>query len=151
MVNFDARGLSNAISSHRLWQEDQTRSFYSLNYAFCLEFFSLVNVVSVPLREHSLIAGQSLHERYVTNCFRNEIPKTVDLSDFIDAFYKTPLFRLERLVLSLATTGRMRDVDITALSKGQVDRISVWQVETRLDAQILLSAGGTKSWLMVDG
>ena len=96
------------------------------------------------------MAGQSLHERYVTNCFRNEIPKTVDLSDFIDAFYKTPLFRFERLVLSLAPTGRMREVDITALSKEQVDRISVWQVETRLDAQILLSAGGTKSWLMVE-
>lgn len=110
----------------------------------------MVNVIAVPLPEHSLIAGKCLCEGYVTDCFRNEITKTVDLSDFIDAFYKTPLCRFERLVLSLAPTGRMRDVDITALSKEQMDRISVWQVETRLDAQILLSAGGTKSWWMVE-
>ena len=110
----------------------------------------MVNVIAVPLPEHSLIAGQTLHVGYVTDCFRYEIPKTVDLSDLIDAFYKTPLFRFERLVLSLAPTSRMRDVDITALSKEQVDQISVWQVETRLDAQILLSAGGTKSWLKVE-
>lgn len=43
----------------------------------------------------------------------------------------------------------MHDADVAALSKGLTDRISVWEFETRHDAQILLSAGGTKSWLMV--
>ena len=107
------------------------------------------NVTAVLQPEHSLISEQSVLEGYVTNCFSAEVSKVVDLSDLIEAFYKTPLFRLERLVLSLAPSGRLRDTDITALSKGQVDRISVWQVEARLDTQILLSAGGAKSWLMV--
>ena len=71
------------------------------------------------------------------------------MSDFIEAFYKTPLFRLERVVLSLAPKGRMLDADVTALSKGLTDRISIWEVETRHDAQIFLSAGGAKPWLMV--
>ena len=107
------------------------------------------NVTAALQPEHSLISEQSMLEGYVTDCFSAEVSKAVDLSDLIEAFYKTALFRLEQLVLSLAPSGRLRDTDITALSKGQVDRISVWQVEARLDTQILLSAGGTKSWLMV--
>ena len=43
----------------------------------------------------------------------------------------------------------MHAEDVTALSKGLTDRIFIWEVETRHDAQILLSAGGTKSLLMV--
>ena len=86
------------------------------------------NVTAALQPEHSLISEQSMLEGYVTDCFSAEVSKAVDLSDLIEAFYKTPLFRLERLVLSFAPSGRLRDTDITALSKGQVDRISVWQV-----------------------
>jgi hypothetical protein len=43
----------------------------------------------------------------------------------------------------------MFDADVTALSKVLTDRISIWEVETRHDAQIFLSAGGAKPWLMV--
>ncbi len=106
------------------------------------------NVTAVLQPEHSLISEQSVLEGYVTNCLSGEVSKVVVLSDLIEAFYKTPLFRLGRLVLSLAPFGRLHDTDITALSKGRVDRIYVWQVEARLDTQILLSAGGTKPWLM---
>ena len=107
------------------------------------------NVIEAQRPEHSLITEQSKMSGYVTDCFSIEISRAVKLSDFIEAFYKTPLFRLERVVLSLAPKGRMRDADVTALSKGLTDRIFIWEVETRHDAQILLSAGGTKSWLMV--
>lgn len=61
------------------------------------------NVTAVLQPEHSLISEQSVLEGYVTNCFSAEVSKVVDLSDLIEAFYKTPLFRLGRLVLCLGT------------------------------------------------
>ena len=106
-----------------------------------------VNEVAPP--EGSLIADQSLLDGYYTDCFTVDWDGEVSLSDFITAFYKTPLFRLERLVLGVTPKGRMCDADVDALASGECEAMSMWRVEARREAEILLSAGRTKSWLMV--
>tara|TARA_B110000902_G_scaffold253085_1_gene315300 strand:+ start:1336 stop:1842 length:507 start_codon:yes stop_codon:yes gene_type:complete len=100
-----------------------------------------------PVR--SLIAEQAQLAGYYTDCFSIHLDQSVTLPEFINAFYTTPLFRLERLLLSLTVKGRMKDADVTALSRGESDRLAIWQVEARKECEILLSAGRTKSWLMV--
>lgn len=97
----------------------------------------------------SLIAEQAQLAGYYTDCFSIHLDQSVTLPEFINAFYTTPLFRLERLLLSLTVKGRMKDADVTALSRGESDRLAIWQVEARKECEILLSAGSTKSWLMV--
>ncbi|MFT5798843.1 MAG: hypothetical protein ACI84R_002912 [Candidatus Azotimanducaceae bacterium] len=97
----------------------------------------------------SFIAEQAQLTGYYTDCFSIRLDQTVTLPEFINAFYTTPLFRLERLLLSLTVKGRMKDADVTALSRGEADRLAIWQVEVRNECEILLSAGRTKSWLMV--
>ena len=97
----------------------------------------------------SFIAQQAQLVGYYTDCFSIEVSGDVDLSAYINAFYTTPLFRLERLMLCLTPKGRMRDADVVALSRGDTKDMAVWRVEGRRDCEILLSAGSTKSWLMV--
>ena len=106
-------------------------------------------VVEVELPIGSLIAEQAELLGYYTDCFSIELTQSVTFPAFINAFYTTPLFRLERLILALTPKGRMKDVDVVALANGECDRMSVWTVETRRADEILLSAGRTKSWLMV--
>lgn len=106
-------------------------------------------VIEMPLPDGTFIAQQDEFQGYYTDCYGLEIDHIVTLPDFMNAFYTTPLFRLERLVLAITPKGRMKDADVTALSSGESDRMAVWRVEGRRDHEILLSAGRTKSWLMV--
>jgi hypothetical protein len=97
-----------------------------------------------------------LLQRYVgaganyTDCFEVMSPDAVTLPDFIEAFYSTWLFRLERMVLSVTLRRRIVDTDVEALALG-ADRFAAWTVEGREDAQILLcdTSGHTRSYLAV--
>lgn len=105
-------------------------------------------VFETPLPDGALITQQSQNPGYFTDCYSVEVAVSVDLPALIKAFYTTPLFRLERLVLNLTAKGKMCDADVVALSLAKSDRMSVWRVEARCDTEILLNAGRTKSWLM---
>lgn len=85
-----------------------------------------------------------------TDCFEVMHPMEADLSAFIDAFYTTWLFRLERAVLTLTLRRRIRDADVVALGAG-ADTFAAWRVEDRAEGQILLCdlSGHTRSWLAV--
>jgi hypothetical protein len=88
-----------------------------------------------------------------TDCFEVMLPGEAGLHDFIEAFYTTWLFRLERAVLSIALRRRVRDHEVTALANAQADSFAVWTVEGREPTQILLRdlSGGTRSYLAVAG
>jgi hypothetical protein len=78
-----------------------------------------------------------------------EIARDVPMAMFIEAFYTTPLFKAERLVLALlaapSTDGQAR-----ALATGRRDTFAAWTVEHRADDEILLAALRTRSWLAVE-
>ena len=85
------------------------------------------------------------------DCYYSEIAKDVSLDEYIQAFYTTPLFKLERSLLSLATFKCASDHDALALSSGKSDRYSIWTVEGREANQVLMRdfTGNTRSWFMV--
>ena len=86
------------------------------------------------------------------DCYYSEIAKDVSLDEYIQAFYTTPLFKLERSLLSLATFKRANDDGAVELSLGKSDHYSIWTVEGRESNQIMLLdfSGNTRSWLMVE-
>ncbi|MGB3246900.1 MAG: hypothetical protein WBB25_20375 [Sulfitobacter sp.] len=100
------------------------------------------------------VPGDSLLQAYVgqgatyTDCFEITSPVTVTLPDFIEAFYTTWLFRLERALLTVTLGRRIRDADVQALASG-AGRFAAWTVEAREEAQILLAdlSGQTRSYL----
>ena len=86
-----------------------------------------------------------------TDCFITTVSRAVTLPEFVNAFYSSGIFRLERFIL--ARFGhRSTDQDIRALASGAADRFAAWRVEGRGEAQLLLCdlAGRTRSWLMVE-
>ena len=89
--------------------------------------------------------------RSYTDCFSLRIDQAVDLQQFVLAFYTTPLFRVERLVL--ATIGRSSsDEQALKLSQGAADSFAAWSVEAREETQLLMCdfRGRTRSWFMVN-
>lgn len=84
-----------------------------------------------------------------TDCYAAETAGDVTLADFVSAFYTTPLFRLERFILTWLVRRPSTDADAQALARGEADTFAAWRVEARADGQLLLTAGRTRSWFMV--
>ncbi len=103
------------------------------------------------------VPHDALLHRYVervgayTDCFEVTYRGEADLSAFLNAFYTTWLFRLERAVLTVALRKWINDSEISALVAGQSERFAAWTVEARGDGQILLCdvSGATRSFFRV--
>ena len=87
---------------------------------------------------------------HYTDCFTTTVPMAVDLAAYVQAFYTTPLFRSERLVLRLLGM-RSSDADIDALLAGQQQHFAAWTLEDRSDDQLLMCDvnARTRSWFRV--
>ncbi len=108
-------------------------------------------VFETELPSHALTASYK-EQRAFVDCYYMDIGKEISLDKYIQAFYTTPLFKLERSLLSLATFKHGKDDDALQLSLGNIDHYSVWMVEGREPNQIMLRdfTGITRSWLMVE-
>ncbi|MEO7851481.1 MAG: hypothetical protein ABIR94_04380 [Rubrivivax sp.] len=101
----------------------------------------------------ALPAGALLH-KYVetgayTDCYCVTVDRPASLPEFIEAFCTTPLFKLERWLLSLTPGLRSTDAQAGELAGGTRENFAAWSVQARQSDQILLAAGRTRSWLMV--
>lgn len=103
------------------------------------------------LPEASLLQGYRERGAY-TDAYCTELPGRVTLGRYVEAFYTTPLFRLERALLRLAVGRPSTDAEASQLGRGEIDRFAAWSVEDRDARQLLLCdyRGATRSWLMVE-
>lgn len=106
-------------------------------------------VRSVNLPPDALLATYRARQAY-TDCFVVELQHTVSLAEYVEAFYTTPLFKLERTLLAVFARKPANDEQARQLGQGAVSRFSAWSVEARDADQILLCdfMGSTRSWLM---
>lgn len=89
--------------------------------------------------------GHSFTDSYVT-----EVDGTVPLAAFVEAFYTTWLFKLERFILTWLVRRPSTDEQARALGAGKASAFAAWHVEDRNDHQLLMNAGRTCSWFMVE-
>lgn len=101
------------------------------------------------LPQGALLQGYRDRRAY-TDCFYIDLPFAVTLADYIDAFYTTWLFRLERWVLAALVAKPSTDAEATALAQGQRTRFAAWTTEAREAGQIVMRDYQSKtcSWLM---
>lgn len=97
----------------------------------------------------ALLARYGGEEGYA-DCYSTTVPGPVGHAAFVEAFYSTRLFKLERWLLArlgYAST----DEQARQLAMGQRERFAAWTVEARAADQLLMcdAVGGTRSWLMV--
>jgi hypothetical protein len=106
--------------------------------------------------EESALPKPSLLQKYArsgayTDCFSTDIPSNVSLAAFVEAFYTTWLFKLERFILRIAVSKPSTDDEARRLLNGELERFAAWYVEDRADDQLLMCdfRDQTRSWFMV--
>ena len=84
------------------------------------------------------------------DCYVIEVPRTVSQAEFVEAFYTTAVFKLERLLLAWLAARPSTDAQAGELARGTRDRFAAWSVEARKLDQLLLRdfQGRTRSWFM---
>lgn len=133
-------------------------------------FFGLIVIEAVETPGHqeadghptmlTICAGELpqgvLLDRYAkdgayTDCYHVDFPRAISMSEYVAAFYTTPLFKIERRILALLAGKPSTDTDAEELARGQTARFAAWDVEARANDQLLLRdfLGRTRSWLMV--
>ena len=98
---------------------------------------------------------QSLLRRYRradchTDCYTTLLPGCRSQAEFVEAFYCTPLFRLERWILAHAVKRPSTDEQARTLGAGLATGFAAWKVEEQTDDQLLMCdyLQRTRSWLM---
>ncbi len=85
-----------------------------------------------------------------TDCYTAVTARPVSHAEFVEAFYTTGVFKLERLLLAWFAARPSTDAEAQALASGQLKTFAAWSVEAREPNQVLLTdfQGRTRSWLM---
>lgn len=106
-------------------------------------------VLPHPLPDHALLNAYARGGGY-TDCFAIDVPGVVSHARYVEAFYTTWVFRLERWILKWAVNRPSTDADARQLADGALEKFAAWSVEARATNQLLLCdfMGRTRSWLM---
>lgn len=107
-------------------------------------------ILPCPLPDASLLSRYCLQQGAYTDCYSTEIAGSVSQADFVEAFYTTWVFKLERTILKWTVAKPSSDAQAAALAQGGREAFSAWTVEDRREDQLLLCDmhGRTRSWLM---
>lgn len=85
------------------------------------------------------------------DCYMTDVAGAVSHATFVEAFYTTSLFKVERTLLNWFAARPSTDFDAKQLAEANSDLFAAWRVEGRSTDQLLLAdfTGRTRSWLMV--
>ena len=85
------------------------------------------------------------------DCFQIPIDRIVSLAEFVFAFYTSPVFRIERVILSILALAPSTDTDVRRLAEGSADSLAVWREGERTATQLLMCDRyeRTRSWFRV--
>ena len=108
------------------------------------------SILPCPLPAEALLLRYQGEGSYA-DCYATDIARTVTHAEFVQAFYTTRLFKVERLILRWFAARPATDAQARELATGHTDTIAAWRVEGRATDQLLLAdfTGRTRSWLMV--
>lgn len=110
-----------------------------------------MQVRPAALPTHSLLTRYVTQGGY-TDCFIVDVPGEVSHAQYVEAFYTTWLFKLERVVLKFLVAKPSTDVEARELAAGSREKFAAWSVEARAPEQLLARdfQGKTCSWLMAE-
>ncbi len=110
----------------------------------------MFNVAPCPIPNTTFLEDLTHREGNYTDCFVTDISEGVSISEFISAFFGSPVLRLERRLLALISA-KSTAADVAAVANGTGTKIALWTVDQRDDTQIILKAasGGIRTWMMV--
>jgi hypothetical protein len=108
-------------------------------------------VTDTPVPPDSLLGRLAAERGAFVDAYTLSLPRAVSQADFVEAFYTTRLFKLERLLLTLL--GRpSSDAAARALARGEGERFAAWTVQARAGDELLMreDSGATRSWFRAE-
>ncbi|MFT5520094.1 MAG: hypothetical protein ACI9IA_000682 [Enterobacterales bacterium] len=110
----------------------------------------MLNIEKTTLPADALLNIYNING-YHTDCYTTDINLEISFEQFVKAFYSSPLFRLERLILKWAVAKPSTDIDIDELLNANSNEFAAWSVEKREDNQLLMCdfQKRTRSWFKV--
>lgn len=111
---------------------------------------------TVPAIRPCRLPADALLNRYIgagayVDCYVTEVARPVSCAEYVQAFYTTAVFKLERWILRIAVSRPSTDAEAIQLARGERAAFAAWTVEGRTADQLLMAdvGGRTRSWLMV--
>jgi hypothetical protein len=106
-------------------------------------------IQACELPNHALLR-RYLNGGAYADCYVAEIAGAISHAEYVEAFYTTTVFKLERLLLSWFVARPSTDAQAGELALGTRSSFAAWSVEAREPDQLLLCdfQGRTRSWLM---
>jgi len=103
--------------------------------------------VETPLPPTSLLARLAQQRSAFADAYTLRLPRAVTLPEFVEAFYTTRLFKVERALLALFGKPSS-DAMARAVARGEAQRLAIWTVEDRAGDELLMheDSGATRSW-----
>jgi len=100
-----------------------------------------------PLPPDSLLARLARDRSAFADAYTLPFPRAVSLAEFVEAFYTTRLFKVERALLALFGKPSS-DAMARAVARGDGQRFAVWTVQAREGDELLMheDSGATRSW-----
>ena len=108
-------------------------------------------VADTPVPPASLLGRLAAQRGAFADAYMLRLPPTITLAEFVEAFYTTRLFKLERWLI--ARSGRpSSDADVRAIARGEDGRMAAWTVEARVAGELLMheDSGVTRSWFKAE-
>lgn len=108
---------------------------------------STVQPCEVPL--HTFLRRYKDGAGYA-DCYVTEVPGAITQEAFVEAFYTSPLFKVERTILTYLASRPATDAHAQRLATGKATSFSAWRIEAQSVSELLLAdfTGRTRSWLM---
>src|SRR5262249_33500612 len=113
-----------------------------------LAVMSPIQVYALP--QQALLAKYAQGGNY-TDCYTAQVARPVSLAEYVEAFYTSALFKLERRSLAWFVSKPSTDAEVKELASGALGTFAAWRVEERSANQLLMCdlSGRTRSWFMV--
>lgn len=100
--------------------------------------------------------ANALHAHYLeqgayVDCYTTRIDRAVTHAEFVEAFYTTWLFKLERWILTWAVNKPSTDAQALEVALDQRQDFAAWSVEARAPDQLVMCdfQNVTRSWFLV--
>ena len=102
------------------------------------------------------IPVDALHAHYqrqgaYLDCYATDVDRVVTFEQFVEAFYTSWLFKVERWILGWSVGRPSTDAQAREIAHGKRPDFAAWTVEARATDQLLMCdfLGATRSWLRI--
>lgn len=108
------------------------------------------SVYEVPLPEGALLKEFVDRGEY-TDCFVANVTADVTFPEYVESFYTTRLFKVERHILKWLISRSSTDEEARKISRNEIDEFAAWTVHRRSNNQLVMMdlRQQTCSWFML--